>query len=262
MSLRIEQLVFAYDERGPVLEGLQLAAGPGELLCLVGPNGSGKSTLLSLCAGLLAPTAGTLQWDGKALSEWPATERARHVAFLPQHLPEVAGHSVEQVVRLGRHPHLSHPWARLSAEDEAAVEDALSKTDALGLRQRPIDGLSGGERQRVFLAAALAQGGELLLLDEPTTALDLHHQIEGMRLLRRLSRGGRCVLCATHDLNLAAAVSDRVLLLREGRAVADGSPEEVLVEENLRELYGEDVWVGPHPAGGGRAILPYPEVRP
>jgi iron complex transport system ATP-binding protein len=189
MNLQIERLGFSYDGDRLVLDGLDLVVDAGQLLCVVGPNGSGKSTLLALCAGLFAPSTGSVRWDGGELSAWKGTERARHVAFLPQQLPAIAGHSVEEVVRLGRFPHLAHPWARLGRLDEEAVVSALEQTEAMGLRARTIDSLSGGERQRAYLAAALAQGGELLLLDEPTAALDLHHQIAGMRLLRRLAGG-------------------------------------------------------------------------
>ncbi len=257
MGLVLSDIHFAYPQGPKVLEGLHLRLAAGELVALIGPNGSGKSTLLRLAAGLLSPLSGRVGWEEKDLSEMTLQERARRIAFLPQEVESVHAHTVRETVELGRHPHRG-PFSGLKKEDHRAVEEAMAKTEVAELSHRNLRQLSGGERRRVFLAAALAQGGDLLLLDEPTAAMDLHHQVQLMSFLARLAREGRAILCATHDLNLAAAFATRLALMHRGRCVADGSAEEVLGGSLLREVYGEGIWVGPHPGGRGIAVLPWP----
>lgn len=261
MTLRLDALSFGYLEGELVLADVDLQFESGELVCLIGPNGSGKSTLLRLCAGLLTPVAGSARWNGRELADTDPIERARNVAFLPQTTLEGASLRVIDIVRLGRHPHLVHVWSRMGEADQRAVDAALRRMELSTLVDRRMSELSGGERQRVLLAASLAQGGELLLLDEPTASLDLHHQVSGMELIRGLSREGRCVVCATHDLNLAATTADRLVLLQEGHVRASGTPGEVLTTDHLNSVFGEEVWVGPHPAGEGIAVLPRPGGR-
>ena len=259
VSLVLSRLGFAYVPGQPVLDGVDLRVGRGEFVALLGPNGSGKSTLLRLAAGLLTPLEGQIGWDGSSLASLSRRERARRIAFLPQQVESVYMHTVRETVELGRHPHLG-TFGRLSGDDLQAVETAMRRTEVGELATRSLHQLSGGERRRVFLAAALAQGGDLLLLDEPTAALDLHHQVTFMASLRELAREGRAVLCATHDLNLAATFASRIALLHGGTCVADGSAQEVLRAGLLKEVYGEGIWVGPHPGGGTVAVLPGPKL--
>lgn len=256
MKLELRGLRHRYDGgASPALDGVDLSVAGG-LVGLLGPNGSGKSTLLRCAAGLLPPVEGSVWLGGHELGQLDRLERARRIAFLPQRVESLYALPVREVVALGRHPHRPAPWARPGAADRAAVEAALAAAEVDALADRPFDSLSGGERQRVLLASMLAQGGELLLLDEPTTALDLHHQVRLFRLLRERAGAGQPVLCALHDLNLAARWCERVVLLHEGRVRADGPPAEVLDEALLAEVYGDGLRVVAGPQGG---IIVLPE---
>lgn len=255
MTLRLSNLSFSYTEGVRVIAQLSLEVKRGELVMLLGPNGSGKSTLLRLAASLLPAREGSVEWDGRELRHYSRRERARKIAFLPQHVESIHVHTVRETVGLGRYPYLGS-WGRPGEADLEEVELAMQRTEVTALASRTLFELSGGERQRVHLAAALAQGGELLLLDEPTASLDLHHQVRFLSLLDVLAREGRAVLCATHDLNLAAAFASRVVLLQCGECVAEGDPAEVLKEPLLREVYGDGLWVGAHPAGDRVVVLP------
>ncbi len=257
-GLALSAVSFAYRAGDPVLDQVELRVEQGELVAVLGPNGSGKSTLLRIAAGLLDPTAGQATWDGRSLQALPRLQRARAVAFLPQSVPVLYRHSVRDVIALGRHPHLRGPFSPFSAADRAAIALAMERTEVDALATRSFDELSGGERQRVLIAAALAQGGRLFLLDEPTISLDLHHQVAVMRLLRELALAGRAVLCATHDLNLAAAYAQRLVMLDRGRVECTGSAAEVLSAARVARVYGAGIWVGEHPQGGGMAVLPSP----
>ncbi len=219
-----------------ILGPIDLELRPGECLAVVGPNGAGKTTLLRLVAGLLAPSSGELAWQGRPYAGLSRGALARRIAYVPQVRPARVPLTVEQLVLLGRYPHLSRWQLAPRAEDFAAVEQALERVDVLHLAARPIEELSGGERQAAYVAAALAQGSELLVLDEPTTHLDPRHQREIAALLLRLA-GERTVLTATHELNFASLVADRILGLRAGRRLALGPPAEVLREPVLAELF-------------------------
>ena len=228
---------FAYGDR-PVLRGVSLSLAAGEVVALLGPNGSGKSTLLRALLGQLTIGGGAVRWDGQPVQAWPRRELARRVAYLPQSPAAQDEHRVIDVLRLGRAPY----WGAFgleSARDADVVTDAARTLDLLGLLDRPMDQLSGGQRQRVFLGRCLAQEPAALLLDEPTTFLDLRHQVELLRLLRRLAQDRSvAVLLASHDLNLAAALSDRVVLLDQGTVAAHGAPADVLDPELLTRVYG------------------------
>lgn len=256
--LEIRALSFGYEAERPVLTDIDLVVEAGELVVLIGANGSGKSTLLRLALALRNPWRGQVQWRGKSVAAWPAELRAKEIAFLPQSVQPVYRLSARAVVELGRHPHRVGPWSTLSSGDHAAVVDALEACDALALADRDFDDLSGGERQRVLLASALAQGGRLLLLDEPTASLDLAHQVAAFARLRELARSGRALLVATHDLNLAAGFADRVVLLHHGRVHASGTPHEVLRHESVSATLGAGLWVGAHPAAPVPCVLPLP----
>ena len=224
----------------------------GGVTGLIGPNGAGKSTLMRAIAGLV-PSEGSILIDGTSIGSMPLRDRARRIAYLPQGQAVHWPLTVERLVSLGRLPHLA-PFARPVAADASAIEQALGRTDLLGLRQRPVDQLSGGERARVLLARALAVEAPLLLADEPLAALDPAHQIDVMRLLRAEADRGATVIAVLHDLTLAARWCDRLLLIDQGRLVADGGPRDVLSAERIGAVYGVSAFIGE--AGGEPLIVP------
>ena len=235
--LGAHDLRFSYPGR-PVLDGVSLALAPGEVLAVLGPNGAGKSTLLRCLAGALTPK-GRVELGGRPLSDIPPTERARLLAFVPQHVPARLPLTVFEAVLMGRRPYLS--W-RPRPEDLDAVWEALGMLGLSDLAAREFGEISGGQRQKVSLARALAQQSRLLVMDEPTSSLDLKHQMEVMALLCSLAEEQDTgVVLAVHDLNLAARFASRVLLLHRGRVFADGPPAEMLTEDSIREVYGVDV---------------------
>ncbi|MEU6161473.1 ABC transporter ATP-binding protein [Streptomyces sp. NPDC047130] len=217
-----------------VLDGVSLAPRPGSVTGLLGPNGSGKSTLLRLLAGVLAPTAGVVVLDGRPLGEWGRRAVARRVAVVEQHAETLVELTVLDVVRLGRIPH-RRAWTPATAPDEAAVRAALASTGLTDRADRPWHTLSGGERQRVQVARALAQEPRELLLDEPTNHLDVQHQLDLLNLVAELPVTS---VVALHDLNLAAMYCDQLVVLREGRVVAAGSPADTLTETLIADVYG------------------------
>ncbi|MGI5454268.1 heme ABC transporter ATP-binding protein [Streptomyces sp. CA-249302] len=234
-----------------VLHGVDIAVRPGEILALVGPNGAGKSTLLSALAADLAPTQGTVRIHGRPTTEWTAPELALRRAVLPQSATLAFPFTVEEVVRMGRAPHATSP-----AEDDLAVVQAMSATEVTPFARRPFSALSGGERARVALARVLAQQAPLLLLDEPTAALDLKHQELVLRLCRERARQGDGVVVVLHDLGLAAAYAHRVAMLCAGRVAAEGPPAEVFTESRLSEVYDQPVEVVRHPRTDALLITP------
>lgn len=236
-----------------VLRGVDLAVRAGEVLTLVGPNGAGKSTLLAALAADLAPAEGGLAVDGRPAADWTARELALRRAVLPQAATLSFPFTVAEVVRMGR-----APWVGTAAEDEdeAAVAEAMAATEVTDFADRPFSALSGGERARVALARVLAQGTRLLLLDEPTAALDLRHQEQVMRICRERAEAGRGVVVVLHDLGLAAAWADRAAVLHGGRLAAVGTPDEVFTEGLLGEVYGHPVRVLLDPDTGAPLIVP------
>jgi iron complex transport system ATP-binding protein len=260
-KLYAEELDVAYPaSEALVLQALALEIGEREMVALVGPNGSGKSTLLRALGRVLTPRRGAVYLDGKSLREWPTREVARRLALLPQGPSLAMDLTVEELVRLGRSPHqglLGLP----TREDEEAVRWAIAETDIGGLSGRRVSQLSGGERQRVWVAMALAQQPQVLLLDEPTTFLDLNHQLEVLELLRYLNREhGLTVVMVLHDLNQAARYAGRVVALRQGAVYADGPPAQVLTETLLREVFGINGRVMPGPDGVDLIIVPIGRV--
>ncbi len=230
------------------LAGVDWEIGQGELWALVGPNGAGKSTLLRrLSAGIRGP--GFIFLDGKSLDAWPLAELARRLTMLEQEQPTDLGFRVEDLVALGRHPHLSR-WSDLSPQDRAKVREALQRLKLDSLAHRRFSELSGGERRKVLLAMVLAQDTDVLLLDEPTAHLDVAYQLEIMALLRNLAEEGRAVVCAMHDLNLACSFAHKMALLCQGRILAQGIPEQVLQPENLRQAFGVEGVVERNPLTG------------
>ncbi len=249
---QLEDASFAY-ARTPVLHELTLELRPAELTAVVGPNGAGKSTLMGVAAGLLQDYEGSCRFDGRELRDWNKRDLARRAAFVPQSLRLEFPFTAEQVVYMGRTPYCNGLFE--SPGDREAVLGAMKQTDATAFAERPFRELSGGERQRVALASALAQEPEALLLDEPTSFLDLKHQIQLYALLRDLAREGRTVVAITHDLNLAAAYADRVIALAAGRVAADGSAAEVLTEAFVAEVFEAAVTM--RSGVGGRPWLSY-----
>ncbi len=237
MPLEVRHLTGGYGDR-PIVEAVNLALAHGEWLSLLGANGSGKSTLLRVMSRILKPQAGTVLLDGRDIHQLSPAAAARKLALLPQQQIVPDGLTVEQLVSLGRSPH--QPWWQweLDAAGRAQVEKALHWTEIEHYRDRPVAELSGGERQRAFLALALAQAPKVLLLDEPTTFLDLHYQLQLLELLKRLNQQrGLSIITVLHDINLAARYSDRLALLRQGRLWAVGTPGEILSPPLLAEVF-------------------------
>lgn len=252
MTFRLESVGMTYGDRA-VLSDVTATFDRGCLSAIAGPNGAGKSTLLGIMAGLRPGTHGTCSYEGRDLRRWPRRAFARKVGFVPQFLRLEFPFTAEQVVMMGRTPFGNGLFE--APGDQAAVEHAMAITDTQAFRARDFRSLSGGERQRVVLASALAQSPEFLLLDEPTTFLDLKHQIATYRLLRDLCRQGLGVVTVTHDLNLALTYASRLLLLNDGRVVADGAPRDVLVPDNVESIFGVHAVV--HDRGTPSAWIAY-----
>jgi iron complex transport system ATP-binding protein len=236
-----------------VLDGVDLEVSAGELVALVGPNGAGKSTLMAALVGDVTPAVGTVEVDGRAPTAWSHVELAMRRAVLPQQVAVSFPFEVRDVVRMGRSPWLG---TEREADDDQAIRSALRQADVLQLSRRRVPTLSGGERARVALARVLAQDTQLLMLDEPTAALDVHHQELVFEVARSRVERGDAVVTVVHDLGLAAAHADRVALLAEGRLVAVGPPAEVLRPEPLSEVYRHDIEVIAHPVTGDLLVLP------
>ena len=253
--LAARDLSLGYGDR-LVVDDLSTEVPTGRVSVVIGANGCGKSTLLRGLARLLRPSAGAVLLDGRDLHALPTREVARVLGLLPQSPTAPEGITVADLVARGRHPHQT--WFRSwSAADEQAVSEALTLTDTLGLADRPVDELSGGQRQRVWIALALAQQTDLLLLDEPTTYLDLAHQVEVLDLLTDLNRRrGTTVVVVMHDLNLACRYADHLVAMRDGRVVAEGAPAEVVTEAVIAEVYGLRARVVPDPVSGTPTVVP------
>lgn len=259
MMLEAERLDFAYPRGPTVVSDLSLGLDAGALLAIVGPNGSGKSTLLKLLAGILVPRSGSVLWEGAPLGRLPRIELARCISYVPQQSNVGLAFTAGEIVALGRHPY-QRGLGFESAADVAAVRDALVLTEAVELAHRPFRDLSGGERQRVLLARAIAQDAKLLLLDEPTAALDLKHEARVWQILRRLASEGRAVVGVTHDLNLASLYSPCLLMLKAGRRVAMGAPQEILRQDLIESVYETAVHVDSRSAGAPFVLPARPET--
>ncbi len=253
-QLEADALTLAYGDR-VVVEELDLALAPGRITAIVGANGCGKSTLLRALARLVAPRVGRVVLDGRELHRLPPKEVARTLGLLPQSPIAPEGITVAELVGRGRHPHQGL-LARFSARDDAAIGEALTATGTLDLADRPIDELSGGQRQRVWIAMALAQETDILLLDEPTTFLDVAHQIEVLDLLTDLNRArGTTVVMVLHDLNLAARYADELVAVRDGRVLAAGAPGDIVTPALVREAFGLTSTVIADPVSGSPLVL-------
>ncbi|MWB97290.1 heme ABC transporter ATP-binding protein [Agromyces seonyuensis] len=240
-------------EGAVLLDGVDFTAHPGRVHSLIGPNGAGKSTLLGVLAGDRAATAGEVRLGGRPLADIHLRDLARERAVLTQEHAVTFPFPAREIVEMGR-----HPWAKTPAEDddERMIAEAMRLTDVAHLAERTLPSLSGGERARVALARVLAQATPILLLDEPTAALDLKHQEDVLRLARERATAGATVVVVLHDLGLAAAYSDDVTLIAHGAVVATGAPSDVLTAERIEAVYGQPVEVLPHPRTGVPLILP------
>ncbi|ROO84516.1 iron complex transport system ATP-binding protein [Actinocorallia herbida] len=257
--LRAEKLRLAYDGR-TIVDDLDLDIPDGRVTAVIGPNGCGKSTTLRALGRLLKPRAGSVILDGELIDRLPTRDVARTIGVLPQSPIAPGGLTVAELAARGRHPHQSwyRPW---SEKDEAAVTEALSRTELLDLRERQVDELSGGQRQRAWIAMVLAQGTDLLLLDEPTTFLDLAHQIDVLDLVRELNGDGHTVVMVLHDLNLAARYAHHLVAMRDGRVAAQGTPDEVLTAGLVRDVFGLDAQIIADPSSGTPMVIPLSRVR-
>ena len=253
--LSTRDLVVGYEGR-TVLDGLDLDLPADTFTVIVGPNACGKSTLLRTMARLLTPRRGAVLLDGAAIRDLPTRDVARRLGVLPQSPLVPEGITVADLVGRGRQPY-QRWWRQWSAEDGRAVEEAMRLADVGALADRPVDTLSGGQRQRVWIAMTLAQDTDALLLDEPTTYLDLAHQVEVLDLLHRLrAERGRTVVAVLHDLNQAARYAGHLIAMRDGAVVAAGEPREILTADLVRDVFGLDCVVVPCPVSGAPLVVP------
>jgi len=255
VKLAADDLVLSYGAT-PIVDHVSLHIPEGKVSAFLGPNGSGKSTIFRALARLLRPRHGTVVIDGAAIGSMTTKQVARKLAILPQQPVTPESITVEDLVWYGRHPHRK-PLVASGAADREAVEWAIRATQLEGLRSHPVDALSGGQRQRAWIALALAQDTSILLLDEPTTFLDLSHQLEVLELCAELNRDqGKTVVMVLHDVNLAAEYCDHLFVIKNGQVFTQGSPEEVLTCELIRAVYDVDTQVIPHPVSGRPLCIP------
>lgn len=259
--LASKHLELRYD-RTVILPDMNVAIYEKQITALVGANGSGKSTLLKALARLLKPQAGSVYLDGQAIARLPAAEVARRMAILPQSPDVPSSLTVHELVEQGRYPHAG-PLKMLRKQDHAAIDRAMSLTGMSAYRNRLLDSLSGGERQRAWIALALAQSTPILLLDEPTTYLDIRHQLEIMALIRYLNeQEGLTVVVVLHDLNQAAQLADRMIVLQAGRIACDGEPGTVMTADMLNRIFGIHASIVEDPASGKPYFIPHHVVGP
>jgi iron complex transport system ATP-binding protein len=255
-ALRAEGLTLGYGPDRVVVDNLDLDLPAGAVSVIIGANGSGKSTLLRALSRLLTPQRGTVYLEGRSVHPMRSRDFARQLGLLPQGPTTPDGITVRDLVRLGRLPHTSL-WRQWSAQDEAALQQALAATDLLHLADEPVDALSGGQRQRTWLALVIAQQTPLLLLDEPTTYLDLAHQLDVLELVRTLNReSARTIVMVLHDINQACRYADHLIAMRRGRVVAQGNPTDVVTPALLREVFDVNCRVLPEPDSGRPVVVP------
>ncbi len=257
-DLQIRQVEYSYFN-GTVLHNITIHVKSGEMVGLLGPNGSGKTTLIKLASGVLKPNQGDISLDGSSLSHLSRKFIARNIAVVPQQFHVPFAFTVNEIVMLGRIPFVK-AFTEESETDRQAVNNALGLVAITELQRRRFEELSGGERQKVILAMALAQQPRLILLDEPIVHLDISHQLEILELLRNLNaEQSLTVIAAMHDLNLASLYFNRLVLLKEGRVMADGTPAQVLTEAMIQEVFSTLVKVEPHPVAGVPHIIVTPK---
>jgi iron complex transport system ATP-binding protein len=249
-------LEFAYVPGEWRLRVPELILQAGEIAALTGPNGSGKSTLLQLIAGVLVPQTGRIQLDGEEIGGMERRRIARLLGYLPQEPHSQFDYRVSEIVSMGRYPHGGF-GGFLREEDWDVIEACMKRMEVDAFAERRVSRLSGGERRRVFLASVLAQEPLVLLLDEPASSLDMHHQVRLFSMIRELAHQGMTVLAVTHDLNLASHFCERVILMNQGAIIADGTPNEVFTAERLETVYGSEILLAAHPQTGRPAVFPH-----
>jgi len=255
MRLSASDLTLCYGDLA-VAEGLSIEVPDGQISAVIGPNGSGKSTLLRALSRLLKPAGGEVILDGKTISAYSTKEVARRLAILPQMPLAPESVTVEELVAYGRFAQRRLIGA-MQDDDRRAIQWALEVTATIALRDRPVDQLSGGQRQRAWIALVLAQGTDLVLLDEPTTFLDIAFQLEVLELLRRLNdREGKTIVMVLQDVNAACQYSHHLFALREGKLIAQGGPRDVLTAELIRDVFGIDAHIVAHPSSGAPMCVP------
>ena len=248
-ALTVDDISFSYNPGVPTLKNVSLSIAQGEFVSLAGPNGSGKTTLLRLLDRIYLPEKGQILLSGQNLIRYSRSEIARRVAFVPQESGILFPFTVFEIILMGRSPH-SRGTIFENKHDRQVAYDMMRLTDIEHLADHPVTSLSGGERQRVFIARALAQQPEIMLLDEPNAHLDIAHQIDVFTIIKKLNKeSGLTVVSVSHDLNLAASYSDRIAMLQSGSVAAIGTPEEVLTEARISEVFRTEVLVDRHPVG-------------
>jgi iron complex transport system ATP-binding protein len=257
--LHAENLALAYDNRVIIAE-LHISVPAGKITALVGPNGCGKSTLLRGLARLLPAKRGQVYLDGQAIQSKSTKQLAKQLGILPQSPSAPEGLTVRELVAQGRYPHQSW-FQQWSKQDEAAVQQALATTNLVELADRPLDTLSGGQRQRAWIAMALAQETEILLLDEPTTYLDLAYQLEVLELLHKLNEEGRTIVMVLHDLNQACRYAQNLVAMRDGKIWAQGDPRRVMTEQMVAEVFGVHAHIVADPITGTPMCIPLGRSR-
>ncbi|WP_438498443.1 ABC transporter ATP-binding protein [Paenibacillus sp. IHBB 3054] len=254
--LNTEQLSIGYAE-ATIVKGLNLSLPTGKITALVGANGSGKSTILKTMARIMKPKSGNVMLDGKSIHTLSTKEVARQLAILPQNPTAPDGLTVSELVGYGRYPH-QKGFGTLTPEDRAIIANAISVTGMEEFHDRPIDRLSGGQRQRAWIAMALAQQTDILFLDEPTTFLDMAHQLEVLQLLQKLNQEeGRTIIMVVHDLNHASRYAQHMVAIKSGTVISEGNPMEVMTPDVLRKVFGIECDIVPDPRTGVPLCLPY-----
>jgi iron complex transport system ATP-binding protein len=247
--IEVKSIFFRYHEDW-VLQDVSFRVEKGEFIGLIGPNGSGKTTLLKILYRLLSPQNGEVLFELLPLKRMDRKDIAKRIGVVAQETHLLFPFSVMEIVLMGRSPYLGHLMFE-SEKDLEIARKAMEWTETLPFSERPIDELSGGERKRVFIARALAQEPEVILLDEPTANLDIHHQVDFLDLILTLNRErGLTIIMASHDMNIASEFCDRLILLQEGRVYKIGTPNEVITQENIEQVYGCEVWVDQNPISG------------
>jgi len=257
IMIELKNISFAYDKGAPVLSNVSLKVRHGEFVGILGPNGSGKTTLLKIIAGALRPAAGDVLIEGRGIGSLRHRERARRIAIVAQENPIPFSFTALEVVLMGRAPYLPL-FGFESGQDILTAKNAMEATDVLRLADRSVQELSGGEKQRVIVARALTQQAKLLLLDEPTTFLDIRHQVELYRLIKKKNmEEGLTVITVVHDINFASAFCNRIVLLKKGSVVADGTPHDVVTYAKIRKVFETEVYVGINDLTGAPYYVPF-----
>ncbi|WP_444684790.1 ABC transporter ATP-binding protein [Alkalicoccus luteus] len=255
-SMHAEHIRVGYGDK-PIINDLTVSIPAGKVTTIIGPNGCGKSTFLKTCTRLLAASSGSVYLDGAAVSKIPTKELARSMAILPQTQNSAAGLTVYELVSYGRFPY-QRGFGRLSREDRRMIDEAMEMTGTSAFADKPVDGLSGGQRQRVWIAMALAQNTELIFLDEPTTYLDMAHQLEVLELLQRLNRlENRTIVMVLHDLNQAARFSDYLIAMKDGDVRSHGSAQDIMQPHVLRDVFSIEAVIGKDPVTGTPMCMSY-----